>query len=134
MLEARRDFDAARGVPWEAFLRLRIMGAALARYRREWTYALHWFRGGTLDALEPAARDDGPPCEPATKLIVEALGRLPHEDIWLIEGLFWEGKSEAELAETLGISQQAVNKRKRTILRDLRHLIETLMKSTECGL
>jgi DNA-directed RNA polymerase specialized sigma24 family protein len=131
ILEARRDFNAARGVPWEAFLRLRIMSAALARYRREWTYALHRVQGATL---EPAARDDGPPWETAARLIAQALGQLPDQDIWLIEGLFWEGKSEAELAESLGISQQAVNKRKRTIFRDLRRLIEALTKSTECGL
>jgi DNA-directed RNA polymerase specialized sigma24 family protein len=128
ILEARRDFNAARGVPWEAFLRLRIMNAALARYRREWTYALHRVQGATL---EPAARNEGPPLETAAKLITEALGRMAERDIWLIEGLFWEGKSEAELAESLGISQQAVNKRKRTIFRDLRRLIEALTKSTE---
>jgi len=130
-LEARRDFNAARGVPWEAFLRLRIMNAALARYRREWTYALHRVQGA---ALEPAARDDGPPWETAAKLITEVLGQLPDQDMWLIEGLFWEGKSESELAESLGISQQAVNKRKRTIFQYLRRLIEALTKSTECGL
>ena len=39
-LQAKRDFDPTRGVPWEAFLRLRIIHSALARHRREWMFAI----------------------------------------------------------------------------------------------
>ena len=55
----------------------------------------------------------------------EAIARLPTSDASLIEEIFWEGKSEARLAEALGISQQAVNKRKHNIFRLLDNIIRT---------
>jgi RNA polymerase sigma factor (sigma-70 family) len=133
-LQALNDFDPGRGVPWGAFLSLRIMRAALARYRREWSYAIRRVSAGALDEYEAVDSGDFPLQEIIAKLLAEALGQLPHPDIWLIEGLFWEGKTEAKIAEYLGISQQAVSKRKRTILRTLRRRIEILDKSTDSGL
>ena len=41
---------------------------------------------------------------------------LSEADRRLIEHLFWEGWTEAKVAGRLGISQQAVSKRKRKIL------------------
>lgn len=38
-IQAVRDFSATQGVPWEAFLRHRIIQSTLARYRREWASA-----------------------------------------------------------------------------------------------
>jgi RNA polymerase sigma factor (sigma-70 family) len=133
-LQAVRDFDPGRGVPWGAFLHQRIMHAALARYRREWSYAIRRVSTEALDEYGVVADDDVSLQEIIAKLLEEALGQLPHTDISLIEGLFWEGKSEAKLAEFFGISQQAVNKRKRTILRTLRRRIEALGKSQDSGL
>src|SRR6185312_5355625 len=49
VLQAAREFDPARGVPWVVFLRLRIVRSALARFRKEWTYAL---RQVTLQSCE----------------------------------------------------------------------------------
>jgi DNA-directed RNA polymerase specialized sigma24 family protein len=53
-----------------------------------------------------------------------ALGQLKKLDRQLIERLFWEGRSEAEIASESGISQQAANRRKQRILRELRRTIE----------
>jgi len=133
-LQAMRDFDPARGVPWSAFLGLRIMHAALSRYRREWAYAIRRISAGAMDEYETVENADSRLVEIVAELLEEALGRLPHADIALIEGLFWEGKTEAKLAEFLGISQQAVNKRKRSIFRTLRGLIENLGKTADSGL
>lgn len=130
-VQAIKDFDPARGVPWGAFLRLRIRRAALARYRREWAYAIRRVSAEALDDYGTAEDGGFPLRESTVKLLQEALRQLPCSDIWLIEGLFWEGKTEANLAVFLGISQQAVNKRKRTILRTLRRLIESLAISTD---
>ena len=49
-----------------------------------------------------------------------ALAQVPREDDWLIRRLFWEGRSEAEVARDLGITQQAVSKRRARALRRLR--------------
>jgi DNA-directed RNA polymerase specialized sigma subunit len=133
-LQALSDFDPARGVPRSAFLHQRIIRAVLARYRREWAYAIHRVSAGALDEYETRGSRDSPLQEIIAGLLEEALGQLPHSDISLIEGLFWEGKSEASLAEFLGISQQAVNKRKRTIFRDLRRRIENLGIGADSGL
>jgi RNA polymerase sigma factor (sigma-70 family) len=133
-LQAIRDFDPGRGVPWEAFLRQRIMHAALARYRCEWSYAIRRVSAGALDECELVEDGEFSLQEIIAKLLEEALGQLPRSDISLIEGIFWEGKTEAKLAEFLGISQQAVNKRKRMIFRTLRRRIEALGKSPDSGL
>jgi RNA polymerase sigma factor (sigma-70 family) len=45
---------------------------------------------------------------------------LPEDDRRLIECLFWEGRTEQDIAGRLGITQQAVSKRKRKILLKLR--------------
>jgi len=132
-LQAKRDFDPDRGVPWEAFLRLRIMHAALARYRREWSYEIRRVSGGSLDEYEDESLDIPPP-EAFARQLDEAMDRLPRSDALLIEGLFWEGKTEAKLAEYLGITQQAVNKRKRAIFQRLRRGIESLEKNEGCRL
>ncbi len=50
----------------------------------------------------------------------QSLTSLPEADRHLLEHLFWEGRTETEIADGLGISQQAVSKRKRKILTALR--------------
>jgi RNA polymerase sigma factor (sigma-70 family) len=133
-LQAFREFDPARCVPWEAFLRRRVMTSALSRYRREWSYALRRVSAVALDEFGMAERRGLPSREALVALLQEALGRLPQPDAWLIESLFYEGKSEANLAECLGISQQAVNKRKRTIFKTLHDLIDGLAKNSDSWL
>lgn len=123
-LQATRDFDPTRGVPWEAFLRQRVMRSALARYRREWTYAIHRVSGAALDEYGTVEGGGLPSREAIFELLQEALDRLPRSDIRLIEGLFWGGETEARLAKALGISQQAVSKRKKCIFRYMRSLMK----------
>jgi DNA-directed RNA polymerase specialized sigma24 family protein len=122
-VQATRDFDPTRGVPWEAFLRQRVMHSALARYRREWTYAIHRVSVAALDEYGTVEGGGLPSHEAVFKLLQEALDRLPQSDIWLIEGLFWEGETEARLAKVLGISQQAVSKRKKYIFKYIRSIL-----------
>src|SRR5438105_9769607 len=40
--QAVRDFDPEQGVPLAGFGYCRVMTRCLARYRREWSYALHF--------------------------------------------------------------------------------------------
>ncbi len=118
--QARCDFDAARLVPFDAFARQRILSAALTRYRQEWTFALHCQLG-----------DDGVGDEPSNHggslqdqhLAREMLARVSPAEYRLVKALFWDGETEATLALDLSVTQQAVSKRKRTVLRHLRELL-----------
>ena len=130
-LQAKRDFDPTRGVPWEAFLYQRIVHSALARHRREWTFAIRRVSIKAWDEYEMTEGGSLPSREATHELLHDALGRLSAADARLIEGLFWEGKTEAGLGEDLEISQQAVSKRKRSILKTLRRVVEMIAKGRE---
>lgn len=58
------------------------------------------------------------------RLLYEVLDSLEVEERLLIDELYFQGVTESELAKRLGISQQAVSKRKRKILKQLRKKIE----------
>jgi RNA polymerase sigma factor (sigma-70 family) len=115
-LLAVTDFDPYRGVPLGCYVRMRVLGHALARYRREWLY-------GTRCSSHRADRERADPPDTsvpgAGEEMVQALESLPEADRWLIRRLFWDGRSQAEVAEEMGISQQAVSKRKRRVLKHL---------------
>jgi DNA-directed RNA polymerase specialized sigma24 family protein len=114
------DFDPTYGVPLAVFLRERILARALTRYRQEWTYSVR-----CTEDIENEGISCGPFCHlPAHESFVEALARLTATDRWLLEQIFWQGKSQAELSKHLGISQQAVSKRKKSALRALRQAFE----------
>jgi len=123
-IEATKKFDRSRGVPWEAFLYQRILHSALARYRREWSHAIRRSSDTSLDPRLEAEREEGPSQEPIVTVLFDLLRQLPGSDRSLIESIYWEGKSEASLGRCLGISQQAVSRRKLSILRSLRAPIE----------
>ena len=53
------------------------------------------------------------------------LSQLTLPEQFLIHALFYEQKTEREYAKTLGISQNAVNKRRHKVLDKLRRLMET---------
>src|SRR5262249_44267274 len=112
------NFDPARGVPLSAFVYQQVLARALTRYRREWAYAVRCvFQSGEEGY---GARVGGLVDPPAVQEPMRrALARLSPPDKWLIEQLFWEGHTEAETSQRLGISQQAVSKRKRSILQKL---------------
>jgi RNA polymerase sigma factor (sigma-70 family) len=116
------DYDSSRGIPFSAYARQRVLSSALTRYRQEWAYA---FRCG----LNPRADGDTTDARRQIKSsadsesVHEALMRLSSSAVWLLEQVFWEERTEAEIAHQVGITQQAVSKRKTAILRDLRRRI-----------
>ena len=121
-LSALRQFRPELNVPLKVYLRMRIMGQVLVRYRKEWTYAL---RQGSLEwglVRLPAGGDERLlACED----VAEALGHLSAQDRRLIERIYWFNETEAEIGRTMGLTQQAVNKRKQSIIRTLRLMIES---------
>lgn len=116
-VQAVCEYDATLGVPLGAYVRSRIMAGALTRSRQEWRYGLRY----GADADPPVRSiEDAPPSGVVQESVRGELNQLPDSDRLLIERLYWDGWTEAEVAAELGISQPAVNKRKRAILDKLR--------------
>jgi RNA polymerase sigma factor (sigma-70 family) len=116
---AIRIFDPSRGPTLSNFVYHQILAGALTRYRQEWTYALRYGFAPSEDPSSDLA-DDRLAIEQEEEKLMQSLTRLPEADRRLLERLFWEGSTEAEIAMGLGITQQAVSKRKRRILTVLR--------------
>ncbi len=122
--EAERDFDPAHGVPLEAFIQQRIWARSLSRYRREWAYARRC--GPHLDASNDGdvAIDEAFSSIEISELLRTCLRWLPDPQRRLIEGLFWDEKTEVELARMLCLTQSAISRRKRRILDQLRRWMD----------
>ena len=136
--DAESQFNPSYGVTLAAYVHSRVLSRALTRYRQEWTFSNRY----GSDILEERDGDacwrsegflipvvDGMEGNPACIALLEAVVDLPEESRWLIEQLFWEGRTEAEIARGVGISQQAIAKRKRSVLRVLHDRLQTAQKS-----
>jgi RNA polymerase sigma factor (sigma-70 family) len=134
--QAEAEFDPSRNVPFCAFAYQRIMARLLTRYRQEWSYGL---RNLSADDDAPQAASDPPAsltakcplcadrfdCAKCREPLLSAVASLSPEDRALLQELWWQEKTEAEVARRLGVSQQAVNKRKRSLLKNLRRRLES---------
>jgi DNA-directed RNA polymerase specialized sigma24 family protein len=122
--KAELDYDFERGVPLSAFLYQRALTCARTRYRQEWAYALHFMQEDGAKRYDVATPRTSLPevCPPDDSLRC-ALLELPFTDQWLVRQLFWNSVSQDKVARSLKITQQAVSKRKRKIIRKLRQLL-----------
>lgn len=138
--EACFYFDEQRGMTLETFVFWQVLTALRDFHRREWAYFA--FHCGHLtkasDEGEVGKGDESAEvCEKvATEgleqewrryLIFWALERLSERERQVINRLYWDGRTEAEIAHELGISQQAVSKIKRKAIQKLRELLEGLL-------
>jgi hypothetical protein len=111
------DYDPSRNVPLPVFIYRRVIADSLTRYRQEWSYILHSVCQAHEEKLDRASIAADLLYPPAVReLLRYALMRLTEPQRQLIGQLFWGGYTETELAQSLGISHQAVSKRKRAIL------------------
>jgi DNA-directed RNA polymerase specialized sigma24 family protein len=133
--EARCDYDESRGVPLDAFVYQRVIARAYSRFRREWAYGLRCnseTEGVVADGWDISLlgecfvqhRELSVEPDPAFQELREAVESLSEPNHQLIMHLFWEEQTEANIAEALGISHQAVNKRKRAAIQKLRTWLE----------
>jgi RNA polymerase sigma factor (sigma-70 family) len=138
--EACFYFDEQRGMTLETFVFWQVLTALRDFHRREWAYfAFHC--GHLTKASDEGEVGEGNEsaevCEEvATEgleqewrryLIFWALERLSERERQVLERLYWDGYTEAEVAKELGISQQAVSKIKRKAIQKLRELLEGLL-------
>ncbi len=115
------DFDPKRGVPPSAFLRQRVLTSLLTRYRQDWSHALHCVE---WEGSAPSAAPQEPP-ELSHVDLYAALDQLCDRDRRLLLHLYWDQHTEAEIAASRQISQQAISKRKRLLLKTLRSYMES---------
>jgi RNA polymerase sigma factor (sigma-70 family) len=127
--QALCDFDPELGVPLAAFGYCRIISRCLAHYRKEWRYALHLVASDSREeesttfkhaglAASSEAKANGP--HPSNDDLHGAMRALPAKQRRLIEQLFWEERTETEVANTMNINQSTINRRKQAILNGLR--------------
>jgi len=120
VLEALVEFDSSYGVPLWKFVGMRIRGRAIARYRKEWTYSIRQVFGVHIER-DAGGDDQG---DLAVRLDLRwGLSHLDALDRLIIERIFWGGETELNIARSLGVSQQWVNKRKNVAIARLRRLI-----------
>ena len=122
---AMQIFDPQRGPSLASFIYHQILASALSRYRQEWNYAIRYGLSASsedhlvgLDDVESRFAADQ-----EEKKVKRLMTDLPENERRLIESLFWDGRTETEVAGGLGISQQAVCKRKHKILSKLRNTL-----------
>jgi RNA polymerase sigma factor (sigma-70 family) len=120
---AIRIFDPNLGPTLNSFVYHTILASALSRYRKEWTYALRYGTAESDESGITAGADERFLIEQEEELLKRSMTRLSETDRRLLQRLFWEGHTETEVASGLGITQQAVSKRKRKILTELRRCL-----------
>jgi DNA-directed RNA polymerase specialized sigma subunit len=117
------DYDPSLGVPFSAFAHQRVLTGTLTRCRQEWAYALRLAR-----EHDPESSDrkllDSTAAEVFNDWPASALARLSKSDRWLVGQLFLRDRTEADIATQIGITQQAISKRKRAIVMQLRRYID----------
>jgi RNA polymerase sigma factor (sigma-70 family) len=138
--EACCYFDEQQSITLETLVFWQVLTVLRDFHRREWAYFA--FHCGHLtkvsDEGEAGEGDESAEvCEEvATEgleqewrryLIFWALERLSERERQVMKRLYWDGRTEAEIAHELGISQQAVSKIKRKAIQKLRELLEGLL-------
>ena len=121
---AIRIFDKTRGPTLNSFVYHRMLASALARYRREWSYAALRDKLSSVGTTTVVSVEDRFADQDDQERLSISLSALQNDDRLLLEHLFWDGRTESDIASGLGITQQAVNKRKRKILSELRRSFE----------
>lgn len=124
--EAACQFDPSRGAAAPAFFSTRIMGRLLTRYRQEWSFATrvtNWSQEpeqATLASREPFTSGYYPNHTTDTGLI-DAVNQLDETERWLMVQIFWRDRDQSDVARELGVSQPAVSRRYRNVVRKLRN-------------
>jgi RNA polymerase sigma factor (sigma-70 family) len=125
-LRARDNYDPSTAVPFRIYAVRRVLGQAITRYRKEWSYA-RFCGDPAIDAFDDKSTLDAESTGSAEE-VRQALSNLRDTDRHLLERLFWNEETEAEVAQSLGITQQAVSKRKLVLLRALKRKLGTRWK------
>jgi len=124
--QALCDYDPTSGIPFEAFVYHRVMSAAHTYRRREYKFSSRccpFPEPNHSSDAEPFANGDPPEvADPASIRpsdyadVRRRVAQLPPDRRFIIEQLFWHGRTEADLAATLHLSQPTLHRRKHSAL------------------
>ena len=139
--EASLRFDGRKDVPLEVFVFQQVLTALRNFHRKEWIYfRFHYghlsltFEGGEGEGekegcFEGAVRMEGEGEKQEWRRFWVRWGmeKLGERERWVLLKFYWEGWTEEEIAQELGISQQAVSKVKQRALQKLKELLSGLL-------
>ncbi len=101
----------------------RILNDVLKRYRQECSFCWHCGRRLTGEPAEEAENLDDA-VGPMVLRLAGAVAQLAEPNRRLIKLLYWQHRTESEVAADFGVSQQAINKRKRRIFAQLADVLK----------
>jgi hypothetical protein len=117
----------------ERFVAQRMTSGVRRRHRHEWAYAAHFYSAElvsessaeTLDSRwgESQITDSAAESVLIYQELHDAISKLKSPYRIVIEDIFFGGYTETEVASRLDVSQCAVNKRKKSGLRELRDFL-----------
>lgn len=122
--EAVCEFDPSRGVPLQSFVKQRVLARTLTRFRQEWAYSLRCVWTNDEAVMENGFQAPVPSEELAYQALYDGMEGLSERSRWLVDQLFWEERTEANVGQELGITQRAISKRKQAVLQSLRENLE----------
>jgi RNA polymerase sigma factor (sigma-70 family) len=89
--------------------------------RSEYERSLEWFEEDHVPISSNEVLED----IVADKILIETLlSALTPEEKFIINEIYFQGKTEREIAKEMNIAQQSINKKKNRILLKLRNLIK----------
>jgi len=124
-----RDHSQVADNSLEQTVYFHALGRALTRYRQESLYSGRFLP--LMPTEDTADEEENVPtiaprwcpvdesvCTP--EWLTAAIEGLPKPDSQLIEKLFWQERTQADIARELNISQRAVSQRRQRVLKNLR--------------
>src|SRR5258708_7092116 len=116
------------------FVEQRVIARALNYYRREWNYSLRFAPDDLQSESDASDSQTGKVAvveaqagagNAATILeeLRDAISSLSADQREIIEELFWNGFTEVEIGQMLGLTQRTVSRRKRAAIQSLRRCL-----------
>ena len=131
-VRAVHDYDLSQSVPFAGFVKARVYGDLRTLFRRT---AKIWQREAAVDERreepfwelveDPAAADAMTRLERQAAL-VPALRALTPREREVVQLLYWDERTQKEVAAALGITQQAVAGAKRRALAKMRQVLASI--------
>lgn len=118
ILRASPDYRSGGSISRSMYLQMRALGDLLTRYRQEWKFAAHRSRVAEMEVIDQRADEQDDVL--LRDELRWAMSQLDEADRGLVDRLYWRGETERQIAQSFGISQQAISKKKSRIIENLR--------------
>ena len=106
-------FDLLRGTNFSAYAKRYVSGAVLNSVRANGVS--HQWEALDTELIGDDQPDSDDPI--TTAAVREFVASLPEGKRRIVEAVYWEGRSQADVARELGVSRAAINKQLRSVFR-----------------